>query len=739
MTKARKAIVLFVLFVCSLSSLCAKTKFALVLSGGGARGIAHIPVIQELEKRGIVPDLVVGTSMGALVGGLYASGWTGDELENLVLNNDILGKMMILNNRSGKASFLSPDSLSEDNIVLMEFGSQGIGSSNGVLDDQSVNGFLRENLVKVLDIKDFDDLSIPFRAIGTDITNGGEIVFDSGSMYTALRSSMSLPIVFPPVKLENNVYVMDGGLVNNLPVNIAKDWGADIILAVDVNDALNTNKKVSSQELETLSGSISAFTRSLNMSNSVPQYELADWVLVPNVNDFDTIAFNKTEDILTAGRECVYDNIEVFDKIEQLTKRSKNEFVKYSDRDDVVIYQIDKGKVVGFDKELRAFIGEKFDNETTAKFEELLLDIKYHNRFKDLSYEFDDGVISLLCTEYNTMDGVFSLGASGAMGVEYNGSDDPFFVVLPKLSVAVQYHAAQKAIISAALVYHDTLTLQSRFSVPMYKNSYYYAGIDLDYLNMSMITIPTKKGHLVRNDMGASIVTGFFWDPALRFVANVAGGFDYAHLVGLYDPTDEGRELIPYSNLGYAYFVTSLNYNSLDRKKAMKNGAKFDISLSVGADIDFDSSNDISFAYDFESNGSFVFGKHNDYFKGVLDFEIDTIRRNPYLSKAYKATYGGGIPTMDYIYSSLGVRCSIPGTQFFVDASPYVEFFQRYVASNDIYWTQDRNLVPFSTLNTWSLGAKLTLGMSTEVGTIYFDMFMGGSDTFKCSVLLGLR
>ena len=253
----RVAISLFVLLL-TASTIFAKDTFALVLSGGGARGIAHIPVLQELERRGIVPDYIIGTSMGALVGGLYSAGWKADELEDLILSSDILGKLLVVNNHTGQMSFVSLDSLGNDNVLVLQFGSKGIGAANGILDDQNINGFIRENIVKVLDIDDFDDLPIKFRAIGTDITTGKEIVFDSGSLYTALRSSMSLPIVFAPVKLDEETYVMDGGLVNNLPVDVARSLGADIVLAVDVNDAKNTNRKKKPETLETLTGTVRA-------------------------------------------------------------------------------------------------------------------------------------------------------------------------------------------------------------------------------------------------------------------------------------------------------------------------------------------------------------------------------------------------------------------------------------------------------------------------------------------------
>lgn len=736
--KRIKVVFVCLLLILSLNSVFAKNTFALVLSGGGARGIAHIAVIQELEKRGIVPDLIVGTSMGALVGGFYAAGWTGAEIEQLVLSNDLLGKMMIINNKPGQASFTSPDSLFEDNILVLEFGPNGIGSANGILDDQQVNGFIRENLMKVLDIDDFDDLSIPFRAIGADVTNGGEIIFEDGSLYTALRSSMSLPIIFPPVKLDDTTYVMDGGLVNNLPVNVAKDLGADIILAVDVNDALNSLTPVSSEKMETLSGSISAFTRSLNMSNSVPQYEIADWVLVPDVDEFDTVEFDKAQAILDAGRECVYENIAIFDKLERMLRYNpQKDFELYADRDNPIVMSINKGGVKGFSNELYEFVGEEFSPEAATRFESILSDIKYRNRLKDLSYEFADGVITLIPTYYNTLDGSFSLGLRGGVGLEYNGYDNPFFVVLPTISASVQYHVTPKAIISAGLVYHDTLSFQTRFSTPIGATSYYYAGIDLDYLNLSIISYPTKNGHLVRNDTGASFNTGFFWDVSSAFVANLSIGFDYSHLTGFVDPVDN-KVLFPYSNISYGYALASVDYNTLDETNAMTSGANINLKFDVGFDIDYGKDDPFSLGYGLKAKASFVFGQYLNPVMGIFDAEMSTIRRHPFLSDSYVSTKGG-IPTSDYVFGAIGARIGLPFANMFIDIAPFVEFYQKDSADLGDMMSRKMDYIPFVGIDEWTLGAKISVGTSTSIGIVSLDCYFGGSDTFRCSVLLGIR
>ena len=165
---------------------------ALVLSGGGARGFAHIPIIEELERRGIVPDMVIGASMGALVGALYASGYTSQDMYALIDDTDFMNAVFNLSQPAEKVLDRAYDSIGDPNFSI-DFTEGGIGRTDALLDDSKVNLILHESLSRVEDIGSFDDLAIPFRCVGTDFRSGEGIVFSSGSLYDALRASMSMP------------------------------------------------------------------------------------------------------------------------------------------------------------------------------------------------------------------------------------------------------------------------------------------------------------------------------------------------------------------------------------------------------------------------------------------------------------------------------------------------------------------------------------------------------------------
>ena len=220
-----------------------KPKVALVLSGGGAKGIAHIRTLQVLDSLNIVPDLIVGNSMGSIVGGLYAMGYSGDSIASLTKNANwerLLGGRVSLNK-------VGAEEKSEYNRYLIEldFKNGNINTGLYLLNDQNLREFIAFLAVPSYEIEQFDDLPIPFRAVATDIINGEEVILEQGSLAMAMRASMSIPGVFSPVRHENTLLV-DGGLLNNFPADIAKNLGADIIIGSDVGDDPKTIESLNS-------------------------------------------------------------------------------------------------------------------------------------------------------------------------------------------------------------------------------------------------------------------------------------------------------------------------------------------------------------------------------------------------------------------------------------------------------------------------------------------------------------
>ena len=211
-----------------------RPKIGVVLEGGGALGLAHIGVLQWFEEHRIPIDYLAGTSMGGLVGGMYATGMRASRnsgscvhhrLERSTRREDAVSRPSPFAARKTSASF-------QNNL---EFGLRnGFSAPGGLSSGQRITYLFDRVALPYSDLKSFDDLPIPFRCVATDLNSGKQHVFENGSLGEALRATMSLPAIFTPVTNEKSIWV-DGGLLNNLPVDVVKKMGADIVIAVYLN------------------------------------------------------------------------------------------------------------------------------------------------------------------------------------------------------------------------------------------------------------------------------------------------------------------------------------------------------------------------------------------------------------------------------------------------------------------------------------------------------------------------
>ena len=215
----------------------AHPRIGLVLSGGAARGLAHIGVLRALEEQGVHIDAIAGTSMGAVIGGLYASGYSVEELEKLALAIDwrqALSDAPLRDDVPFRRKQDDRDFLVKQKLSFRDDGSLGLPL--GVIQGQNLALLLESLLVHTSDTRDFDRLAIPFRAVATDISTGEKVVFRKGHLPQAIRASMSIPAVFAPVEVDGQLLV-DGGMVDNIPVDVAREMGVDLVITVDIGTA----------------------------------------------------------------------------------------------------------------------------------------------------------------------------------------------------------------------------------------------------------------------------------------------------------------------------------------------------------------------------------------------------------------------------------------------------------------------------------------------------------------------
>ncbi len=214
-----------------------RPRIGLVLGGGGARGIAHVAVLKEIERLHVPIDCIAGTSMGSLIGGLYASGRSADEIEGIVRQIDWEGIFRDALSRPSRSYQRKRD----DDLALVSakpgINKDGLRLGSGLLAGENVLLTLQRLISSAGDVSDFDQLPIPYRAVATDLNTAQPVVLKSGSLALAMRASMSIPGVFRPIEIDGRILV-DGGIVDQVPINVARQMGADIIIAVDVGSPL---------------------------------------------------------------------------------------------------------------------------------------------------------------------------------------------------------------------------------------------------------------------------------------------------------------------------------------------------------------------------------------------------------------------------------------------------------------------------------------------------------------------
>ncbi|MBR8749758.1 hypothetical protein IX317_001436 [Fusobacterium sp. DD29] len=274
-----------------------RPKIALVLSGGGAKGAAHIGVLRVLEKYKVPVDMVIGTSIGSIIGGMYSIGYTPDEIEKTVLNLDFFS--LLNNSKDRKMKNIEEKTINELYPFTVTIDkNMNLSLPMGFTSGQKIYFQLKEIFARAESIHDFDKFPMRYRAITTNLNTGKEVVLSSGDLALSAFKSMAIPSFVEPVNDKGSYYV-DGGVVNNFPIEEAIKMGADIIIAVDISaDATKINENSS---VVTVLDKISTYNGNRNTQF---QKHLADILIVPDVKNHNTLDFDNLGGLVKDGEEA---------------------------------------------------------------------------------------------------------------------------------------------------------------------------------------------------------------------------------------------------------------------------------------------------------------------------------------------------------------------------------------------------------------------------------------------------
>lgn len=328
-----------------MDSIPVNPKVGLVLSGGGAKGFAHIGVLKVIDSLDIKVDYVAGTSMGAIIGSLYASGYSGKQLDSIfkTVNFDDLISDNIP--RSAKSTY--EREISERYAITLPFDHLKVKLPSALSKGQNIFNLLTKLMLHVSDQNDFSKLPIPFFCIATNVETGQQVILDEGNLPQAVRASGTFPSLFKPVEIDGNLLI-DGGVVNNYPLKELKEKGVDVIIGVDVQDGLANRSDLSSAPQ--ILFQINNF-RTIN--DMKKKSKKTDIYIKPDITKFTVVSFDDGRQIIENGLKAAMQNIEDLKQLQskQRTKPSKKHVANTPDS-----LQINYIETHGMERYTRSYI-----------------------------------------------------------------------------------------------------------------------------------------------------------------------------------------------------------------------------------------------------------------------------------------------------------------------------------------------------------------------------------------------
>ena len=364
----------------SLGQESSRPKIGLVLSGGGAKGLAHIGVLKVIDSLGIKIDYIAGTSMGAVVGGLYASGYSANQLDSIFSKIDVDALLQDYTPRESKSFYEKRND--EIYALTLPFNKFKLGLPSGLS-----KGLYNFNLIssltqEVSHIRDFDNLPIPFLCVATDAETGEKVVLDSGVLAQNIIASGALPTLYSPVEV-NGRLLIDGGVIDNYPVEELRARGVDIIIGVDVQDGLKTR-----EELKEVTSVLTQINNFSMLEKMVEKQKATDIYIKPDIKGYSVVAFDKGKELINKGKEKAIETISKLtpykNSITRIDKKTINQ-------DSIYIRDIAVNKL---DNYTRAYVLGKLKFKkntkiTKAQLQKGILNLNATQNFSAISYSFE--------------------------------------------------------------------------------------------------------------------------------------------------------------------------------------------------------------------------------------------------------------------------------------------------------------------------------------------------------------
>ena len=600
-----------------------RPKVGLVLSGGGAKGLAHIGVLKVIDSLNIKIDYIAGTSMGAIVGGLYASGYNANQLDSIFSNIDVDALLQDYTPREAKSFYEKRND--EIYALTLPFNKFKLGLPSGLS-----KGLYNFNLISLLtqhvsNVRDFNQLPIPFLCIATDAETGEKMVLDKGILAQCMVASGALPTLYSPVEI-NGRLLIDGGVIDNYPVEELLAKGVDIVIGVDVQDGLKTRNEL--KGVTSLLAQINNFSMIEKMEG---KQKATNIYIKPDIKGYSVVDFEKGHEIIVKGKEKALEFVKELAPYRNLTSEYRNEIVV---QDSIYIKEVDFNKLDNF---TRAYILGKLKFKRNIKISNSQLQKGISNlnatqNFSAINYYFEkaqDGqnlILQLKENENNTFL---------KFGLHY---DDMF-----KSGILLNYtkkkFLVKNDVVSLDLILGDNI----RYNFDYYiDNGFYWSfgfNSKLTTFNRNITSNITRD---LAIDPDISTINVDFFDLsnqaylqtifAQKF--SIGSGLEFKYLRLRSETLQNGNSVFESSN--YLSFFGFIKYDSFDKKYFPKSGWNFNSELrSYVYSSDYNNSferfsiakADFAFAqpifknitFKFQSEGGFSIGERSiPYFDFIL-------------------------------------------------------------------------------------------------------------------------
>ena len=545
----------------------------LVLSGGSAKGLAHVGILKVLDREKVPIEYVTGTSMGSIIGALYTSGYTVEEIEQIVLNMDWVS---LFNDKIPRDEKGATRNYFEDrNSLVLPMEGMSPKLPNGAVGGKSASEKLGELFYGVDGIRDFTKFPQKFALVATDLETGEGIMIDKGSLSVAVRSSMSIPTVFSPIRYNGHLLV-DGGVVRNLPVQDVKVLGADYTIGVNVGEGFGKIDE-NSLNLFSVTGNVATIA---GKSEVERQKRMLDLYIEPDLKDISSTDFYKVKQLIEIGEKAALDNIDLIRKLSDPVKYAEIEEKRKKFRAEWKdSYSFKNIEILGNkkfnDEYFNRFIPKNMENMKISNIKEIINKIYQNGSFSNVFYEIKDDTLVINVEEkpsnYLVMTGninnedlvAISIGFQGDKLIEntdirysINGVVNEEYGINGRASVAIGENS-KKVLTTDFLIKKDIIRNQNNINGnDEFSNKIFRVGVGL--------------GTEIRKN----------------FILGVGGGYQRVLFVDNLDTTEDEKINFPYFSLiGY--------YDSRDSLVSPTKGTYIKLNYigSRSSDANFDTVN----------------------------------------------------------------------------------------------------------------------------------------------------